>query len=292
MENEEVLNIFIKTYTEHVEKNYDNLIEHKLDAFPLLKFSGHLNIAYIKTSKDIFNYPGYYLIVDNDDELKDEYDFVELDKDTKFKIIDSGYKFQRDSVLVENLFPKLLNKNVSILFGDYYGRKNLSSDVIEISAKSQADRDYNNWKNENKTKVSQYDHNTISPHSHLDYEGLINKFGKSDYDEDFKYQMNQAEECYKRKLYLPAAATLSVALETSLLALCDKHQVKLGNETMLNYLGQRLLDEKVINYRLGKRIDISYSLRNSLAHSNKGEVSKADCEIILNCIRIIIDEHY
>ncbi|PKF22519.1 hypothetical protein CW684_00985 [Macrococcoides caseolyticum] len=104
--------------------------------------------------------------------------------------------------------------------------------------------------------------------------------------------MDQAEECYKRKLYLPAAATLSVALETVLIALCKRENIKIDNNTMLNYLGEELRNRNVINYRLAKRIDITYSLRNSLAHSNKGEVAKADCEIILNSIRTIIDNYF
>lgn len=99
-----------------------------------------------------------------------------------------------------------------------------------------------------------------------------------------------------RKLFLPAAATLSVALETLIMAICDKENVKLkskdATDTMMNYLGERLLQEGKINYRMHERIDVTYSLRNSVSHSNPGEVSKADCQIILSCIKTLIDNHY
>ncbi|RIO63466.1 hypothetical protein BUZ34_05485, partial [Staphylococcus haemolyticus] len=144
--------------------------------------------------------------------------------------------------------------------------------------------------------LDSYNHEKISPYSYLDYEGLIVNFQSKKYNNDFKYQMSQAEECYKRKLYLPAAATLSVALETVLMALCEKEKVDLKSkettDTMMNYLGERLLQENVINYRMHKRIDVTYSLRNSVSHSNPGEVSKADCQIILSCIKVLIDDHY
>ena len=160
----------------------------------------------------------------------------------------------------------------------------------------EAEYDYKKWRRENQTPVDSYDHEKISPYSHLDYEGIIANFDSEKYRDDFEYQMNQANECFKRKLFLPAAATLSVALETLLLAICDKENVKLNSkestDTMMNYLGERLFQEGKINYRMHKRIDVTYSLRNSVSHSNPGEVSKADCQIILSCIKTLIDKHY
>ncbi|WP_390175095.1 hypothetical protein, partial [Staphylococcus pseudintermedius] len=172
----------------------------------------------------------------------------------------------------------------------------INDNNLTLNGKYEADRDYKEWSDENKTHLDNYNHDKISPYSHLDYEGLILNFDSQKYNSDFSYQMEQANECYKRKLFLPAAATLSVALETLLMAICDKENVKLNskdtNNTLMNYLGQRLLSEGKINYRMHKRIDITYSLRNSVSHSNPGEVSKADCQIILSCIKVLIDDHY
>lgn len=179
-------------------------------------------------------------------------------------------------------------KIIPVIFSNY--------DLLATNGKLDAENDFKKWRKENKNSLDSYDHNKISPYSHLDYEGLIINFDSEKYKNDFKYQMSQAEECYKRKLYLPAASTLSVALETVLMAICQKEGVviksKESTDTMMNYLGERLLQENIINYRMHKRIDVTYSLRNSVSHSNPGEVSKADCQIILSCIKVLIDDHY
>ncbi|MBC2004396.1 hypothetical protein HCA78_11500 [Listeria booriae] len=106
--------------------------------------------------------------------------------------------------------------------------------------------------------------------------------------------MRQAEECYKRALYLPAAATMGVCLETVLLLLIDKNNIstKSIQETMLNALGEALRNRNIINYRTNRRIEMAYSIRNSVSHSNTGSVAKTDCDLILNTIKSIVDEHF
>ncbi|SCU42477.1 phage protein [Staphylococcus aureus] len=201
-------------------------------------------------------------------------------------------EIERFNLFIRRKYNFLIKKNIFIVLPIVL---NFYND-LSTQGSSQADTDFKSWRKENQTPLNNYNHDKVSPYSHLDYEGLISNFDSPKYNSDFEYQMAQAEECYKRKLFLPAAATLSVALETLLMAICDKEKVKLNSkdssDTMMNYLGQRLLSEGKINYRMHKRIDITYSLRNSVSHSNPGEVSKADCQIILSCIKVLIDEHY
>ncbi len=291
LDNNERLNSFVEGYKEVVYKNYSYIEDHFNEAFPIIKFENYLTSCYIKVDEDIFMCEGFLLIVDNFQFEKEEFDFTTLNSEDHRSIMDTDnhYKFKK---LVSLKFNELDKKKVFYIITPVFDQL----DLYNSRGKSKASSDYNSWKQENSTSLERYNHDTISPYSHLDYDGLIQTFNSKTYNEDFSYQMNQAEECYKRKLYLPAAATLSVALETVLMAICEKENVNLktkeSTDTMMNYLGERLLQEKVINYRMHKRIDVTYSLRNSVSHSNPGEVSKADCQIILSCIKVLIDEHY
>lgn|GEM_PF-5837028 len=291
LSNEDRLKAFIDGYKNTVNKNYKHIEEHFNETFPIIKFEKYLNSCVIVVDNVLFGNEYYYLIVDNYEFENEIYNLAEIDDDLRKTLVDIS-KHARIEKLIYNVFPKIRNKHAFYLNECLFDDKLIASQHGEFSAEN----DYNRWKQENSTSLSRYNHDTISPFSHLDYDGLIQAFNSEKYNEDFSYQMNQAEECYKRKLYLPAAATLSVALETVLMAICDKENVNLktkeSTDTMMNYLGERLLQRKVINYRMYKRIDVTYSLRNSVSHSNPGEISKADCQIILSCIKVLIDEHY
>ncbi|HEH2224176.1 TPA: hypothetical protein SGQ92_001134 [Staphylococcus aureus] len=285
----------LKTFIEGYEKqtlNYEFLGDDIEKAFPLLKYRSFLNIFVFNVPENIFFTDTYVVIVDNFDKLPDEVTVTREDLNNYIREIMEHTEIERFNLFIRRKYNFLSKKNIFIVLPivlNFYN--NLST-----QGSSQADTDFKSWRNENQTPLNNYNHDKVSPYSHLDYEGLISNFDSPKYNSDFEYQMAQAEECYKRKLFLPAAATLSVALETLLMAICDKEKVKLNSkdssDTMMNYLGQRLLSEGKINYRMHKRIDITYSLRNSVSHSNPGEVSKADCQIILSCIKVLIDEHY
>lgn len=289
--NEDRLNLFVDGYKNIVNKNYQHIEEHFNETFPIIKFEKYLECCLIKVDRALFGGEYYFLIVDNYKFKKEIYDFTELDDKLKRVLVDIN-KHSRIEKLISDAFPELNNKRAFYFFKSVFEAEQIPYN----NGGSAAEKDYRVWKKENATPLNNYNHDFISPYSHLDYDGLIQTFYSEKYNEDFSYQMNQAEECYKRKLYLPAAATLSVALETVLMAICEKENVNLKTkettDTMMNYLGERLLQEKVINYRMHKRIDVTYSLRNSVSHSNPGEVSKADCQIILSCIKVLIDEHY
>ena len=230
--------------------------------------------------------------MDNFRELEEKIQITKNDlEQNKRRIMEKEKRERFETYLkiyCDSLFEKNILKIVPIMFSN--------NNDLTINGKLGAESDFKEWKSENKKSLDSYNHDKISPYSHLDYEGLIVNFDSKKYKNDFEYQMSQAEECYKRKLYLPAAATLSVALETVLMAICQKEKVDIkskdSTDTMMNYLGERLLQDGKINYRMHKRIDVTYSLRNSVSHSNPGEVSKADCQIILSCIKVLIDDHY
>ncbi|MCH4405003.1 hypothetical protein [Staphylococcus haemolyticus] len=289
--NPEILfNSFLDGYKKEAV-NYDYLGDFMEDAFPLLKFGKYLSYCLFNVPKDIFQKPSFLVIVDNMEDLEDIKIISNNDFEDKKRVIMDADKRNRFEIFLKEYHKELFEKNVlKIIDVDFYIK-----DLANIG-KIYAEFDFKDWRTENQTSVDSYDHEKISPYSHLDYEGIIANFDSEKYRDDFEYQMNQANECYKRKLFLPAAATLSVALETLLMAICDKENVKLkskdATDTMMNYLGERLLQEGKINYRMHKRIDVTYSLRNSVSHSNPGEVSKADCQIILSCIKTLIDSHY
>ncbi len=291
MDTQKMLKTFIEGY-EKQTLNYEFLGDDIEKAFPLLKYRSFLNISVFNVPENIFFTDTYVVIVDNFDKLPDEVTVTREDLNIYIREIMEHTEIERFNFFIRRKYNFLSKKNIFIVLPiviNFYN--NLST-----QGSSQADTDFKSWRKENQTPLNNYNHDKVSPYSHLDYEGLISNFDSPKYNSDFEYQMAQAEECYKRKLFLPAAATLSVALETLLMAICDKEKVKLNSkdssDTMMNYLGQRLLSEGKINYRMHKRIDITYSLRNSVSHSNPGEVSKADCQIILSCIKVLIDEHY
>ncbi|WP_437274128.1 hypothetical protein [Staphylococcus aureus] len=278
MDTQKMLKTFIEGY-EKQTLNYEFLGDDIEKAFPLLKYRSFLNISVFNVPENIFFTETYVVIVDNFDKLPDEVTVTREDLNIYIREIMEHTEIERFNLFIRRKYNFLSKKNIFIVLPialNFYN--NLSTE-----GSSQADTDFKSWRKENQTPLNNYNHDKVSPYSHLDYEGLISNFDSPKYNSDFEYQMAQAEECYKRKLFLPAAATLSVALETLLMAICDKEKVKLNSkdssDTMMNYLGQRLLSEGKINYRMHKRIDITYSLRNSVSHSNPGEVSKADCQI-------------
>lgn len=283
---------FFKGYEKTVE-NYSFLEEDIENAFPILKFKDYLNYCAFEINGDWFSNRYYLVIVDNEQDLEKYKEINEEDiKDFKRPIMETSI-LKRFNVYLNQKYSHFKDKKVFKIIPIITLSANNN---IEILGLTEAEHDYNEWDKENKTPLDSYNHEKLSPYSHLDYDGIINNFDSAKYRDDFEYQMNQANECYKRKLFLPAAATLSVALETLLMAICDKENVKLTSKdttnTMMNYLGERLLQEDKINYRMHKRIDVTYSLRNSVSHSNPGEVSKADCQIILSCIKTLINQHY
>ncbi|PTI47623.1 hypothetical protein BU106_13575, partial [Staphylococcus xylosus] len=109
----------------------------------------------------------------------------------------------------------------------------------------------------------------------------------------FSYQINQGLEAYKRELYLPAAATFAVAIETFLIKLKKANNIKHkdSDSTMYDRLLEDLKQKGKVNYRTKRRVDVAYSMRNIINHSQIGAVAKADCDFLLNTLKDIVDSN-
>ncbi|MCY8199838.1 hypothetical protein MOC25_09015 [Bacillus subtilis] len=127
-------------------------------------------------------------------------------------------------------------------------------------------------------------------YSLLDLKAIIDAVN----DEDFSYQMDQAIAAYENSLYLASCATLGVCLETLCKLLLQKkgEKVKDSDATMLDKLGQRLREKKIINYKLNSRIDVCYKVRNLSSHTSPGKVLQGDCHFIIATINEIVDTYF
>ncbi|WP_276730374.1 hypothetical protein [Bacillus sp. (in: firmicutes)] len=127
-------------------------------------------------------------------------------------------------------------------------------------------------------------------YSLLDLKAIIDTVN----DEDFSYQMDQAIAAYENSLYLASCATLGVCLETLCKLLLQKEgkKIKDSDPTMLDKLGQRLRENKIINYKLNSRIDVCYKIRNLSSHTSPGKVLQGDCHFIIATINEIVDTYF
>ncbi|MCY8144341.1 hypothetical protein P9D79_00035 [Bacillus haynesii] len=139
--------------------------------------------------------------------------------------------------------------------------------------------------------VSYYAKNAAKYHySLLDLQAIIDKVDH----EDFSYQMDQAIAAYDQSLYLPACATLGVCLETlcKLLLMKNGEKVKDSDATMLDRLGERLREKKIISYKFKSRIDVCYKVRNLSSHTSPGKVLQGDCHFLITTINELVDTYF
>ncbi|WP_289730657.1 hypothetical protein [Bacillus velezensis] len=127
-------------------------------------------------------------------------------------------------------------------------------------------------------------------YSLLDLKAIINTVN----DEDFSYQMDQAIAAYENSLYLASCATLGVCLETLCKLLLKENGVKVKDSdgTMLDRLGERLREQKIISYKFKSRIDVCYKVRNLSSHTSPGKVLQGDCHFIIATINEIVDTYF
>lgn len=127
-------------------------------------------------------------------------------------------------------------------------------------------------------------------YSELDLRPIIDKVN----NDDFSYQLDQAIAAYDNSLFLPACATLGVCLETvcKLLLVKEGEKVKDSDTTLLDQLGLKLRERKIISYKMNSRIDVCYKVRNLASHTSPGKVVKQDCHFILNTISEIVDTYF
>ncbi|MEX6127162.1 hypothetical protein [Staphylococcus saprophyticus] len=60
---------------------------------------------------------------------------------------------------------------------------------------------------------------------------------------------------------------------------------------MYNKLLEDLIRENKVNYRTKKRVEVAYTMRNIINHTQAGAVAKSDCDFLLNTLKDIVDNN-
>ena len=190
--------------------------------------------------------------------------------------------------ILREFYPSLNLEQKLYYYLVYYPSVFIFSNVFKGNGKQEVKKQYQNIKDNKNELIKNNDKPKINPFSFLDFDSLIEKVD----DEDFSYQMNEAKICYENQLYLAACCTFSVCLETVLMQILEKHNLKVNEDsTMLNKIGDTLRENKIISKRANNRLLITYSVRNSTSHTNKNKVIQNDCEWILKTIEFFVDEY-
>ncbi|ELP43412.1 TPA: hypothetical protein O7963_002690 [Staphylococcus aureus] len=233
------------------------------------------------------------VVISNDSKLKEIYNFRNIDikylsKHFTSYIYDSKKYVEEQSGLLD--FNNYIYYT-SIYYGKYIGTVILQNnlDLFFNYGKRLANDHYNTLISKSKERLINKAHDEIQPFNHLD----LNSMKEIVDDITFSYQIEQGLQAYKRELYLPAAATFAVAIETFLIKLKKVNKIKHKDtdSTMYTKLLGELTKEGKVNYRTKKRVEIAYSMRNIINHSQAGAVAKGDCDFLLNTLKDIVDEN-
>lgn len=276
---------FKKAYINKIESDYSFLSENDKKNFPFYKAYDYLGLKILNIGK--INEPNEYIIVITNNIENQYIEENQIDiEDTTFKkmIADDDKPEEVAQYLLPNIdFSK--KKYSYIKFGVNYEVKH---GHFGFKGQLLAKEHYNKIYKDKNQKIINNNKPSKNPFSFLDFETLINKVD----DDDFKYQMNEAKTCYENQLYLAATCTFSVCLETVLMIILEKNNLKVDdNSTMLNKIGDTLRNKDIISKRANNRLLVTYSVRNSTSHTNKNKVIQNDCEWILKTIEFFVDEY-
>lgn len=276
---------FKKAYINKIESDYSFLSENDKKNFPFYKAYDYLGLKILNIGK--INEPNEYIIVITNNIENQYIEENQIDiEDTTFKkmIADDDKPEEVAQYLLPNIdFSK--KKYSYIKFGVNYEVKH---GQFGFKGQLLAKEHYNKIYKDKNQKIINNNKPSKNPFSFLDFETLINKVD----DDDFKYQMNEAKICYENQLYLAATCTFSVCLETVLMIILEKNNLKVDdNSTMLNKIGDTLRNKDIISKRANNRLLVTYSVRNSTSHTNKNKVIQNDCEWILKTIEFFVDEY-
>ncbi|WP_145417883.1 hypothetical protein [Staphylococcus hominis] len=288
MDPKEILSTFKEGFLEEIQTNYDFLDSSELKSFPFYRASNFLGIKIINTGELDTTFRFIVLITNN---IENEYLDISnnISKNIKRIAADNSYNYDRIMFEILNeLYPDLDLNQKPYYYLEYYPRTFLSTELLKKDGKREAKKQYQSIKDNKNGLIKNNDKPKVNPFSFLDFDSLIEKVD----DEDFSYQMNEAKYCYEHQLYLAACCTFSVCLETVLMQILEKHNLKVNDDsTMLNKIGDTLRENKIISKRANNRLLITYSVRNSTSHTNKNKVIQNDCEWILKTIEFFVDEY-
>lgn len=213
----EYLRKFLEGYKYVVENRYNYQFSSNPEAFPFMRKDDYkISIFYLNQS--FFEEP-CIVVISNDSKLKEIYNFRNIDikylsKHFTSYIYDSKKYVEEQSGLLD--FNNYIYYT-SIYYGKYIGTVILQNnlDLFFNYGKRLANDHYNTLISKSKERLINKAHDEIQPFNHLD----LNSMKEIVDDITFSYQIEQGLQAYKRELYLPAAATFAVAIETFLIKL-------------------------------------------------------------------------
>lgn len=283
----EIKTKFFEGYKIAVENRYKYLFQSNPESFPFYQ-EKKWKIILIKLP-DFFNDTYVVLISDNDDlednQTIDLSDILNLDNLQK----NHTDLIRHSKLYIEN-HSKYVNQNKDSYFLDQYRDSSyLIPNIFTLNGEHQAEYDYQNFQKLSSERMENKSHEQVSPFNHLNLDDMKRVVN----DETFSYQIDQGLECYKHELYLPAAATFAIAIESFLIKLKKANKIKHkdSDSTMYDKLLESLKQHSAINYRNKVRIEIAYKMRNIVNHTQAGSVARNDCDFLLNTLKDVIDEN-
>ncbi|WP_432718035.1 hypothetical protein [Staphylococcus equorum] len=280
-----LLTQFKKEYLNTIESDYSFLSENDKKNFPFYKAYDYLGLIILNIGK--INEPREYIFVITNN-IENQYI-----KETQINTEDPNFKkmiADRDNPeeVAQYLLPSIDFNNKKFSYVKFGINYELKPDHFGFKGKLLAKEHYDEIYKDKSKKIMNNNKPSKNPFSFLDFETIMDKVN----DDDFKYQMNEAKICYENQLYLAATCTFSVCLETVLMIILEKNNLKVDDDsTMLNKIGDTLRNKNIISKRANNRLLVTYSVRNSTSHTNKNKVIQNDCEWILKTIEFFVDEY-
>lgn len=288
---EELLEEFKQGYLNRIENRYDTLDEKSKNDFPFYRCIKYLNLTIIRLNENRTDNEYMIVITNNNEEYQKFIDYSSSESEEfkrVFASISSHYSIDSNEIASLILPTNALQNKIAIYSKFIFSAYDLVNRKMYLYGEQLADSHRRDIHDLQEAPVYSHNNEVQTVFSFLDFEGLIKKVN----DKDFEEQMKQAEFCYRHKVYLSAACTFSVCLETVLMLILDKNGVKINEQnTILNSLGDKLREENIISRRDNNRILVTYSIRNATSHTNKTKVIQNDCEGILKTIDYFVDEY-
>lgn len=285
------LHEFLEGYKFVVNERYFYQYQSNPEAFPFMKKENY-RCSIVLLNEKFFEY-SKVIIFTNDINIKHEYNLQKEDSSALSKNY-TNYIYNADDYVREQ--TNIIDDDNFIyyvsIFHDEYPFKETREFILDSynqDGKRFAEKQYQKYFEASNEKMSDKSHKTASPFNHLNLDDMK----RIVHDDTFDYQINQGLEAYKRELYLPAAATFAVAIETFLIKLKRANNIKHKNSdsSMYSKLLEDLGKNNKLNYRTKKRIEVAYSMRNIVNHTQAGAVAKADCDFLLNTLKDLVDNN-
>ncbi|MCG2102877.1 hypothetical protein K4O90_08785 [Staphylococcus epidermidis] len=291
--NKDIMNVYLEKfldgYRNVVNKRYIYQFQSNPEAFPFVKDNDY-KISIILLNEEFFEYPKV-IVISNDSSMKEVYDYTKQDKAYLSKNYVS-YIYKHLSYVHDclNIINTKEHTVFMITYHNEYPPKKIAEYTLDnfyTYGKEFAEEHFRKFQKISREKMTDKSHEEVQPFNHLDLDSMKDIVN----DETFTYQIDQGLQAYKRELYLPAAATFAVAIESFLIKLKRANNIKHkdSDPTMYDRLLESLKAHNKINYRTKKRIEVAYNMRNIINHSQAGAVAKADCDFLLNTLKDIVD---